>query len=193
LIESHHCGNQDFCWSGKLYSIVFILILAVLLRKKITFSELGLRLQQNKKSVRFSLIFILLFFMISMAIGLVSKKTPFDVETLLFTAIMPGINEELVYRGFLLGLLNKIFERKFRFFKTNFGWGAIVTSLVFGILHGFYIREIFPRQDFYGIKSHPDNDFRKAEQGERCRNGCLYQGAFHGVYQHSTGPAPGSQ
>lgn len=58
-------------------------------------------------------------------------------------AIMPGINQELIYHGLLLGLLNKIFERKFRMFKTNFGWSTIITSLIFGILHGFQIGDNF--------------------------------------------------
>lgn len=154
LIDSHSYGNQYFCWSGKLYSIIFALILTIPLQNIITPSEIGLKIRQNKKSVRFSLIFILFFFVLAATLGLLSKKSSFDGETLLFNAIMPGLNEELIYRGLLLGLLNKIFERKFELFNTRFGWGAILTSLVFGILHGFWINDSYQIQfDFISIIS----------------------------------------
>ncbi|MBN2881739.1 CPBP family intramembrane metalloprotease [Candidatus Woesearchaeota archaeon] len=153
LIKSHIFNNNlYFNWSSKLYSIVFALLLLIPLKNIITPSEIGLRLRQNDKSIKFSLIFILIFFLIASSIGLLSGKTSFDGETLLFTAIMPGLNEELIYRGLLLGLLNKIFERKYRIFKTNFGWGAIITSLIFGILHGFQLGDNLQFQfDFFTI------------------------------------------
>jgi len=67
------------------------------------------------------------------------RKGQFDAKTLLYLAILPGLNEELIYRGFLLGILNKILDKKFRLLKTNFGWGAIITSIIFGLLHGFQL------------------------------------------------------
>ena len=147
LIKSHiFYNNLYFNWSSKLYSIVFTLLLLIPLKNIITPTEIGLRFRQNDKSIKFSLIFILIFLLVASSLGLLSGKISFDGETLLFTAIMPGLNEELIYRGLLLGLLNKIFERKYRLFKTNFGWGAIITSLIFGILHGFQIGDNFQFQ-----------------------------------------------
>jgi len=143
IIESHSSGNQYLCWSGKLYSIVFVLISVVLLRKIITLSEIAFTIRQNNKSIRFSLIFVLIFIILASTFGLLSGKTAFDSETLLFMAIMPGLNEEFIYRGLLLGLLNKIFKNKFRIFKTNFGWGAIITSMILGILYGFQVGDNF--------------------------------------------------
>ena len=153
LIKSHIFNNNlYFNWSSKLYSIVFALLLLIPLQNIITPSEIGFRLRQNDKSIKFSLIFILVFFLVASTLGLLSGKTSFDGETLLFTAIMPGLNEELIFRGLLLGLLNKIFDRKYRLFKTNFGWGAIITSLIFGILHGFQLGDNFQFQfDFFTI------------------------------------------
>jgi hypothetical protein len=153
LIKSHIFNNNlYFNWSSKLYSIVFALLLLIPLKSFISPSEIGLRLKQNDNSIKFSLIFILIFFSVASTLGLLSGKTSFDGETLLFMAIMPGLNEELIYRGLLLGLLNKIFERKYRLFKTYFGWGAIITSFIFGILHGFQLGENFQfRFDFFTI------------------------------------------
>ena len=138
IITSNTWNNYLYCnWSSKFYSIVFALILIFPLKSIITPNEIGLRLKQNKKSIQFSLISILVIFIIASTIGILSKNGPFDIKTLLFLLIMPGLNEEIIYRGFLLGFLNKIFDRKFKLLGTNFGWGAILTSIVFALLHGF--------------------------------------------------------
>ena len=142
LIKTHIWNNNlVFNWSSKLYSIIFAIILLTPLNKIITADEIGLRFKQNENSIRFSLFFILLFFIISTIIGLLSEKEYFDINTLFYAAIMPGLNEELIYRGFLLGFLNKIFARNFKILNTNFGWGAILTSIVFGLLHGFKLSD----------------------------------------------------
>lgn len=65
---------------------------------------------------------------------------------------MPGLNEELIYRGFLLGLSNKIFDKKFNLLGTHFGYGAILTSVAFGLLHGFQMSDNYQFQfDFLTI------------------------------------------
>jgi hypothetical protein len=68
-----------------------------------------------------------------------AHKYDFRPETLLFQATLPGIAEELVYRGILLTILNKIFPPRWILFKAKYGWGAILTSLLFGLVHGFYV------------------------------------------------------
>jgi len=52
---------------------------------------------------------------------------------------MPGLNEEIVYRGLLLGILNKITPPGWSFLQVKIGWGAFITALLFGMLHGFWI------------------------------------------------------
>lgn len=147
LISTHIWNNNlVFNWSAKLYSILFVLILLILLKKIITLDDIGLKFKQNKNSLLFSLLLTLIIFIVASTLALLSVKKPFDTNTLLFTAIMPGLNEELIYRGLLLGLLNKIFEKRFKLFATNFGWGAILTSLVFGLLHGFSLSNSYQFQ-----------------------------------------------
>ena len=136
-------NNLIFNWSAKLYSIVFALILFIPLRQIISPKDIGLRFEQNKNSLKFSLIIVLFFFIVASSLGLLSGKAPFDYNPLLYTAIMPGLAEELIYRGLLLGLLNKIFEKRFKILGTNFGWGAILTSIAFGLVHGFQIGDNF--------------------------------------------------
>ncbi len=108
LIKTHNWNNALNCnWSPKIYSIVFVLLLLIPLKKIITPEEIGLRLRQNKNSIKFSMIVIVCVFLTSLVPGLLGNKGVFDTNALLFMAIMPGLNEELIYRGFLLGFLNK--------------------------------------------------------------------------------------
>lgn len=136
----------DCNWSAKIYSIFFALVIMFLFRGVISSQDIGLRVKQNKQSIKFSICFIIFFFITAIFVGLSGKKGEFDLKVLAYLAIMPGLNEELIYRGFLLGFLNKIFDRKFRFLNTNFGWGVILISIVFGLLHGFQITETYQIQ-----------------------------------------------
>jgi membrane protease YdiL (CAAX protease family) len=56
--------------------------------------------------------------------------------TLFFTMIFCGFGEEVFFRGYIQGRLNKQFGRPFQIFGVSFGWGLIITSLIFGIGHG---------------------------------------------------------
>lgn len=43
--------------------------------------------------------------------------------------------EEFFFRGFLQGRLNLFFGKEFRFFGISFGWGLILSSLLFMLIH----------------------------------------------------------
>ena len=49
---------------------------------------------------------------------------------------MPGLGEEIMYRGVMLMLLNEAFGRPWKFAGIQFGWGFIIVSALFGFLHG---------------------------------------------------------
>ena len=59
------------------------------------------------------------------------------VEDFAFQLTMPGLEEELFYRGVLLLMLNEAFDRPVRILGAPMGWAAIVTSLAFGLDHAF--------------------------------------------------------
>jgi len=60
---------------------------------------------------------------------------PPKLETLLFEATLPGLAEELVWRGLLLALFDRMFSGRVTILGAALGYGAIVTSLVFGFVH----------------------------------------------------------
>lgn len=46
-----------------------------------------------------------------------------------------GPGEEILFRGYIQSRLNEVWGRPFRFFGVHWGWGLIITSLLFGCMH----------------------------------------------------------
>jgi len=63
-----------------------------------------------------------------------------QLPTFAYEATMPGLGEEFVYRGVFLMLLNDAFGRPWKFAGIQFGWGFIIVTAMFGLLHGIDAR-----------------------------------------------------
>lgn len=50
-------------------------------------------------------------------------------------ALFVGFGEEILYRGYIQSRLNQAFGKPFRFFGVAYGWGAVITALLFGFSH----------------------------------------------------------
>lgn len=66
---------------------------------------------------------------------LLGARDTLTVEGWCFEATMPGLAEELVYRGVLLELCDRALGRPWRI-GADVGWGAVVTAVVFAVGHG---------------------------------------------------------
>ena len=130
-------------WSGKIYSIISILFLLYAIRSVLPFEKIGLTIRQHQGSIVPSIVVILLIALGSSAIGFLSPKGRFDPGLLLYLAILPGLNEELVYRGVLPACLDKLFHRKWDIASAKIGWSAIITTIMFGLLHGLWLNDRF--------------------------------------------------
>ena len=126
-------------WSGKLYSIVCMILLLYLTRKVLNKDDVGLTFRQKPGSVLPACTVILLLAAWAFLVGISSSKGRFDLPTLTYLAILPGLNEELVYRGILLAILIKIIPEDLQLLGAPFGLGIVVVSLLFGLLHGFWL------------------------------------------------------
>ena len=122
LIPNHVWeGFLVYGWSGKLSSIFFAVALLLLCRRLMTREELGVVFRQNKGSLTPACFVILALGTWAAVVGIVSPKGKPDIQTLLYLAIMLGLNEELVYRGYLLGTLNKIMPARHSLLIAPFG------------------------------------------------------------------------
>jgi membrane protease YdiL (CAAX protease family) len=139
IVPNHIWEGFLVCgWSGKFYSILLALPLLFLMRKELTRENVGVTLQQNGSSLLPASLVVLALAAWALVVGLKSPKGQPDISVLIYLGVMPGLNEELIYRGFLLAILNKLMPPKFTLFGASVGWGVIATSLLFGLLHGVW-------------------------------------------------------
>jgi membrane protease YdiL (CAAX protease family) len=59
-----------------------------------------------------------------------------DAEGWAFLLTMPGLAEELVFRGVFQSLLNHVFGKPWRLANAEFGWGLVITSVLFAGFNG---------------------------------------------------------
>jgi membrane protease YdiL (CAAX protease family) len=59
-----------------------------------------------------------------------------DAEGWVFLSTMPGLAEELVFRGVYQSLLNRVFGRPWRLANAEFGWAVFIATILFAGSNG---------------------------------------------------------
>jgi membrane protease YdiL (CAAX protease family) len=67
---------------------------------------------------------------------LLGARKKLDSGSWAFLLIMPGLAEELVFRGVFQSLLNRIFGKPWRLANAEFSWGLIITAILFAGSNG---------------------------------------------------------
>lgn len=126
-----HFWPSDWNWEGKVMALILSLVVAVALGAR----RCGLTLKQDRKGLKGALILsgALVALFLGLALYLPGQGT--DPDTLAFQLTMPGLDEELFYRGVLLLMLNEAFARPLRILGAPMGWGALISSVAFGLAH----------------------------------------------------------
>lgn len=123
-------------WTGKFYSILLSAITIFALR--IHPESVGLRLRQNTPKLASVAVFG--FILWGASLGLLFRPGAPDAETLAFQASMPGIAEELVYRGIAPAILMGLILGKQD--SNRMPWAAIAaTAAIFGLWHSLSYAE----------------------------------------------------
>jgi uncharacterized protein len=121
-----HPAGVNWNWIGKLLSLGWAL--AFVRFGPLSVDEVGLTLRHRPGSV---LPAVLLTVALVVATSFLVSSGRTDAETLAFQATMPGLAEELAYRGVFLALLVTAFGG-----RRGVIWAAVVTSVAFGLIHG---------------------------------------------------------
>lgn len=127
--------GSEWNWQGKLMALALSLALAAL--GIFGWRRSGLTLRQRTGSLRpaaFVFVAYVLFFLV---IALAFDTGDSSAERVAFQLTMPGLEEEIFYRGILLLALNEAFRGRIRLLGIDWGWGALLSSLVFGLAHAF--------------------------------------------------------
>jgi len=131
--------NLNYNWQGKF--LTFVLALAfVYFLPYLTKEQAGFTFKIDP-SVWVPLIILLV---ISIAYNIYESGLSGGDSTkeyLLFELTLPGLSEETVFRGVLLGLLNLVYVARKKILGAYFGWGALILCVLFGVGHAVYFDE----------------------------------------------------
>lgn len=122
-------------WEGKLLALAASLGIASM--AAFGWRESGLTVRQAPGSLKAAVPVALAYCGFFVALALVFPNDALDHENLAFQLTLPGLEEELFYRGILLLALDRAFTVRARFLGVDWGWGALLSSLLFGLSHAF--------------------------------------------------------
>lgn len=122
-------------WSGKLWSIALALL--VMFALGLGRDDVGLVAPKN---VNVSVIATLVLITLSFSLGLVFDPEIPTAETVAFQLLMPGLSEELAYRGIAPAILLGLYRPDSTLHEQAAGripWNVVmITSIMFGAWHG---------------------------------------------------------
>ncbi|MBX9701825.1 MAG: CPBP family intramembrane metalloprotease, partial [Acetobacteraceae bacterium] len=125
----------EWNWQGKLLALGATLIIAAL--PAFGWRRIGLTLVQARGSIRAALPVAALYCACFIALALAFPGDKASVEQAAFQLTMPGLEEEPFYRGLLLFALDRAFTGRARVAGVAWGWGAVLSCVMFGLAHAF--------------------------------------------------------
>lgn len=131
----------NYNWIGTILTTILAIIFIFYHKKEIR-KEIGFTTNINK-TLKFGILLFVAFLLFDFIFKLVlfPKGNEFNLETFLFQATMPGISEEIVFRGILLWILSKAFVPSRKIKGIDFGWGFIIITFAFAMIHGVVLKE----------------------------------------------------
>lgn len=121
-------------WTGKLMALGVGLIFVFLIGRK----RCGLTLQHNSGSGIAVLVCAVLTG-VAIVSALIWGGGPGSPESIAFRLTMPGLEEEVFYRGALLASLSLAFPIRWTVFGVETTPAFFLNSLIFGMVHGVWI------------------------------------------------------
>ena len=125
----------DWNWLGK--GIALIITLAVASHPAFGWKRSGLTLAQDRKGLPSALIVSAILVAVFTWLAMSGDNDSTTREATAFQLTMPGLEEEPFYRGVFLLALNETLRGRVRALGIEWGWGALLSSIMFGMAHAF--------------------------------------------------------
>ncbi len=140
--------DSEWNWQGKVLALACTLIIASL--PGFGWRRSGLTFKQAEGSLRSCIPLGIAYCSFFVAIALAFPNDGASTETIVFQLTMPSFEEEPFYRGIVLFALYETYAGRVRKFGVEWGWGAILSCLLFGLAHAFsYSDGIFAFDPIY--------------------------------------------
>jgi uncharacterized protein len=129
-------------WTGKLFGIIFGVLVYIIIRKKISPYDF-IKIEQRLQYIQITIIATVLTTCTAFFSYFDSSIT-MDREILLYQLTMPGLDEEIMFRAISLGLLLTCLKENIKIGQFNFGSPSIlIIGILFGLLHGLTLTDSF--------------------------------------------------
>ena len=132
LVHAVRGLDDDWNWSGKAIALLVSLALAAL--PLFGGRQIGLTLKQLQ--LRGALVVTAVLLVLYGALAWFMGSGGGDAGTLAFQLTMPGLEEEIFFRGLLLLALDRAFTSRISLGGAAIGWSMPLNALVFGLVHG---------------------------------------------------------
>ena len=136
-------GELHWNWDGKVAAIVLSLTALTILSlfsKQVSFRKAGLTFKQIEGSVKPAAFVTFLLIALTIAAELAANDgANTALERLLFQATMPGIDEEIYFRGVLLLVMGLAMRSgAFRLLGAPISWAGVLVTILFGLGHSLF-------------------------------------------------------
>ncbi|MBV7441390.1 CPBP family intramembrane metalloprotease [Weeksellaceae bacterium TAE3-ERU29] len=127
--------KSSWNWDGKILGLVCGFFAYFLFKNYFTENDF-FTLKQNKRGFKPALIVAILIILLSTIVWFILGNSKYDLETLAFQISLPGLDEEIMFRGVLLGLLATSLKEKVSYLGNP---SILITSILFGFMHALTI------------------------------------------------------
>ncbi|MDP3950289.1 CPBP family intramembrane glutamic endopeptidase [Microbacterium sp.] len=139
-------AELDWNWQGKTLELVWLAVLFAVLWRWAR-EEAGLGSGIRTGSGRPVAVAIVVVFIVAAALSVwafadadAQRVLP-SVERVLFDSTHANLTEELLVRGAMLAILDRVCGTPWRFFGAQVGWGLVLTTVWFGLWHGLVLSD----------------------------------------------------
>ncbi|HRH45737.1 MAG TPA: CPBP family intramembrane metalloprotease [Pyrinomonadaceae bacterium] len=137
LSENLNFIGGNWNWDGKLFGTFFGIICYFVFRKYFNENDF-FTIRQNKENFKICLIVTVASILLVTVIAYLTGSSEFSAETLAFQLTMPAIDEEIMFRGILLGLLMTALRDNIRFLGNP---AVLLTAILFGFIHALSLEK----------------------------------------------------
>jgi len=122
-------------WQAALLTTALPL-LVVWLSPSVSFSTIGVTSKLAPGWLKPAIPALLIAVVVPFVFFLLGSRLRLTPEGWAYLLVMPGLAEELLFRGLYQSLLNSAFGRNWRFGGARFGWGLLISSVLFAGANG---------------------------------------------------------
>jgi membrane protease YdiL (CAAX protease family) len=130
LFRAHH-----WSWQESLLTLAWPFVLVAMI-PGITLASIGVTSRFRPGWLRPSLVAALIAVAVPGVFFALGARKTLSAEGWVYLSLMPGLAEEVAFRGVLQPLLHQAFGRPWRLAGAEFGWGLVITAILFAGFNG---------------------------------------------------------